>query len=96
MDLESSQVHAFFPTFVWQTRLAAEARKRIDSQVMSVLDERIPAKLATGHSWQSDHQLHELDAFADLTAAVKHLTRAALRFLRVGTSPSRSPAAGQT
>jgi uncharacterized protein (TIGR02466 family) len=82
----TSDVIPVFPTPVWKIEIRPALAKMIDAQIRAALA-RIRAKvpqLAPGHGWQSDHSLHELEAFRELVACVNKSAKSILRFLRIG------------
>jgi uncharacterized protein (TIGR02466 family) len=74
-----------FPSFIWKAELAAETREAIRARLAPWLQEAMHAEppLEPGESWQSGHDLHRLEAFRDLVAAVDRLARSVLGFLKI-------------
>ncbi len=75
-----------FPTFVWKAELAPSIYQPLNDSIMRTLGE-IGAPLADlkpGQSWQSDHGLHELDAFREVVDCINDAAESVLAYLRVG------------
>lgn len=83
---ESSTVLSLFPTLVWQARLSVAERDAIATAVLPRLEARCGGlgKLAPGRSWQSDSDLQEDAAFAELMGCVGALADRVLTFLKIG------------
>ncbi len=87
--IDESDVFALFATSIWKVQLAADVFARINRSVRASLEEMNPrlGELEPGGRWQSDHQLHTLDAFRELTSCILHSARTVLGFLKVGDAP---------
>ncbi len=84
--LEASDVHALFPTCVWQLQLRRELYEPANATLLALI-----ARLrgegpepAPGAAWQSAQALHRLPELAGLTACFDDAVRSVLRFLQVG------------
>lgn len=75
-----------FPTLVWKVQLRAEHHEAIDAKILASLERirRDVPQLASGHGWQSDRTLHELEEFRGLVSCVNHAAKSILEFLRIG------------
>jgi uncharacterized protein (TIGR02466 family) len=82
--LENSDVIPMFPTLVWKLQLKAEFHQPMDERILAALKIEGWPRVAPGEGWQSNNNLHQLDAFRDLAACVEKGTRSVLRFLRIG------------
>lgn len=84
--IRSSTPLSLFPTFVWLAELEDEVRDRIHATVIDELAVMTAAlhDISPGQSWQSDHTLHHLEAFAELVSVIQRMSGAVLQFLRVG------------
>ncbi len=83
------EVIRLFPTFVWKSRLASDAREAVRRAVLEEVGaERAGlADLEAGEVWQSRHGLHFVPALAPLVHHVRHGVEQVLAFLQVGTAP---------
>jgi uncharacterized protein (TIGR02466 family) len=75
-----------FPTFVWKGQISREVYEPLNDSILRNLDE-IGAPLADlkpGESWQSGHELHELDQFRELVDLVNEAAESVLEYLKVG------------
>ena len=84
--VSSSDVIPMFPTLVWKVQLDPQLHKKIDAQVLAVLERsrRPLPPLAPGQGWQSIQNLHTLEEFRDLVSCVHRVAAGILRFLKVG------------
>jgi uncharacterized protein (TIGR02466 family) len=75
-----------FPTFVWKAELAPAAYEPLNDSIMRTLA-ALGAPLADlepGQSWQSDHDLHELDGFREVVDCIGTAAESVLAHLKVG------------
>jgi uncharacterized protein (TIGR02466 family) len=83
------EVIRLFPTFVWKSRLASEARATVQRAIL----EEVRAQRAgltdpeAGQVWQSRHGLHALPGLAPLLHHARLCVEQVLAFLHVGTAP---------
>ncbi len=84
--LESSEVVALFPTFVWKVQLLEGPQRDIQAKILTVLEtsENPVPELARGQSWQSEQSLHQREQLGELVVCIRHAARTVLRFLRIG------------
>ena len=84
--IDESDVFALFATSVWKVQLAPVVSESINCAVRASLEEMNPqlGELAPGEQWQSGHQLHALESFAELTSCILRSARTVLEFLKVG------------
>ena len=83
--IEGSDVIPMFPTLVWKIQLKAEMQEAMNPMIVAALASmrREAPQLASGHGWQSDQRLHELEEFRDLIACIDKAAKSVLRFLRI-------------
>ena len=84
--LEASDVVPMFPTLVWKFQLKPELRQAMDAGILdslAAIRRALPA-LSQGEAWQSEQNLHQLDALQDLVSCVEDAALSVLRFLRIG------------
>jgi uncharacterized protein (TIGR02466 family) len=85
LEVEDSRRHSLFPTFVWQTRLTAEATREMNAPMLARLDAlraTLPP-LPPGRNFQSEQDLHEDPAFAGFVGLVRSALDGVLDFLKV-------------
>ena len=84
-NFETSDVVTMFPTFVWRARLKADAYRSVNRGILRALEETREGGLDLGpdESWQSDPNLHDLEAFQELNSSVRTAATVVLRFLAV-------------
>jgi len=84
--LETTDVHALFPSLIWEFQLKDPARDSIDAALGRVLARlRAPLPpLAQGAGWQSGYGLHRDAELQELIALVEPAARSVLAFLKVG------------
>lgn len=84
--LETTDVHALFPSLVWEFQLKEEVHAPIDAAVERALTRlRAPLPpLAPGAGWQSGHGLHRDAGLLELARIVELAARSVLAFLRIG------------
>jgi uncharacterized protein (TIGR02466 family) len=83
------EVVRLFPTFVWKSRLASEARATVQRAILTEVRAQ-RAGLAdpeAGQVWQSRHGLHSVPELAPLVHQVRLGVEQVLAFLHVGTAP---------
>ena len=83
---QTSDVVRMFPTFVWKAELAPAAYEPLNDSIMRTLA-ALGAPLADlepGQSWQSDHGLHELEAFREVVDCINGAAESVLAYLKVG------------
>ena len=75
-----------FPTLVWRAELEEDARTCINAGVLKVLAglRRSVRPLQSGEGWQSKHDLHNSESFAELVACVNAVAIEVLGFLKIG------------
>ena len=75
-----------FPTLVWRAELEEDARTCINEGVLKVLAglRRSVRPLQSGEGWQSKHDLHNSEYFAELVACVNAVAIEVLGFLKIG------------
>ncbi|HSD59478.1 MAG TPA: hypothetical protein VLC55_01315, partial [Burkholderiales bacterium] len=83
--LETTDVHALFPSLVWEFQLKDPARDAIDATLGRLLARlRAPLPpLARGAGWQSGYGLHQDAELRDLIEVVEPAARSVLAFLKV-------------
>lgn len=82
---DTPDLFQIFPSFVWRARLKLDLYESINKSILSNLG-GIGApldRLKQGESWQSDHNLHELELFRPITAWMKTAADAVLNHLKV-------------
>ena len=59
--LEASEVLSIFPTCVWKIQLTSRFRRKVNSEILQVIDQVNPdlAEIPPGESWQSGQDLHK-------------------------------------
>ena len=74
-----------FPTFVWKAELGPELYEPINEAILQALGEiGAPlAGLASGESWQSGPDLHELGKFGALLACMDEAAESVLAYLEI-------------
>ncbi|MCZ6871146.1 MAG: 2OG-Fe(II) oxygenase family protein [Gammaproteobacteria bacterium] len=84
--LDESDVLSLFPTLVWRLQLAPDLSEQINGAIVDSLRVMNPGltELAAGETWQSEHQLHELEAFCELLCCIERGAGMVLKFLKVG------------
>jgi uncharacterized protein (TIGR02466 family) len=84
--IESSDVLALFPTFVWNIQLEARLYEALNSDILGALDDmrRGVVPPARGEVWQSGKSLHERSEFAGLVSCIGSVMRRILRFSDIG------------
>lgn len=82
--IDESDVLSLFPTLVWRLQLAPDLW--VIGAIVDSLRAMNPglAELAAGETWQSEHQLHELEAFGELVGCIERAAGTVLKFLKVG------------
>lgn len=87
--LGTPEVIRLFPTFVWKSRLASEARAEVRRAILEeVRAERAGlADPEAGQVWQSRHGLHAVPALALLVHHVRLGLEQVLAFLHVEAAP---------
>ena len=77
-SITASEILPLFPTFVWKTQLLPDISQSLNNRIREVLKPLTP-DLEHGEAWQSQHELHKLEAFgtaiATYNAPVIFLTR---------------------
>lgn len=82
---ENTTALPLFPTLVWLHDLEAGRHEAMNDRLARAIDAIItprPALLA-GQTWQTDHDLHEREAFAELLPYIRKATTGALEFLEI-------------
>ena len=84
--IQEARAMRLFPTVVWRAEIRRDAHRRINEEIVEKLAElrRGTAAPAAGHGWQSEHDLHELDEFRELTECIGMTVRDAFEYLRIG------------
>ena len=84
--IKNSDVLSIFPTPVWKFELTAEAQKTVHKNILETLEGIRPsaAELISAGGWQSQHDLHKLDAFRDLVSYIDDTVQIILKFLKIG------------
>lgn len=79
-------VVTLFPTIAWRVQLAPEVHARVSAAVIQELDRLGDPlrRLPQGHSWQSEHTLHERPALQEFVAAIRRASAGVIEFLRIG------------
>jgi uncharacterized protein (TIGR02466 family) len=82
----SPEIFRLFPTFVWKSRLAEEARTPIRRAILDVIGAlRVGlGELGAGEVWQSRHGLHTLPELALLLGQVRRGVEQVLAALSIG------------
>ncbi len=85
-NFEASDVLRMFPSFVWKAQVAPSVRQGIEHDVLAKLEEmrRAAGEPAPGRGWQSEKDLHHLDAFRGLVACIHGAVESVLEFLKTG------------
>ena len=84
--LEASDIVPMFPTLLWKFQLKPEFRQAMDAEILdslAAIRQKLPV-LSPGEGWQSEHNLHELEAFRELVACVKDAASGVFLFLHIG------------
>ena len=87
--LEEADILRMFPSFVWKTQLKEEIIRRISQDVVSTLELLRQAKpgAESSLSWQSDHDLHQLERFGQLISSIHEAVKKVLEFLKIADTP---------
>ena len=82
---ETPELMQLFPTFVWKGDLKPEEFEPLNRDIVAALAGLgAPLEgLRPGENWQSDHGLHERDAFGPLLEWVETAAASALSYLRI-------------
>ncbi len=82
---ENTTALPLFPTLVWLHDLAAERHRpmnaRLAQEIEAIIAPRPP--LLPGQTWQTAHDLHEREGFAELLPYIHKATAGALEFLEI-------------
>ncbi len=75
-----------FPTFVCRVKLKPEVYEPINELILRSHGEiGTPlADLKSGESWQSGHELHELERFQELVHCINEAAESVLEYLKIG------------
>ena len=88
MQFADSHPFRMFPTLVWRAELVDDARERVNASVteeIARLRESL-SPLEPGEGWQSSHELHTCESFAELVVCVDAAAIEALEFQKIGYS----------
>lgn len=85
LAVEATEVASLFPTHVWLTQLKREDYMEINKSIRQKLIELTAGKpaLKAGEKWQTDQELHTLEAFQGLNLFIYAAARGALDYLKV-------------
>lgn len=82
---ENTTALPLFPTLVWLHDLEADRYRpmndRLAKEIEAIITPRPP--LLPGQTWQTDHDLHEREGFAELLPYIRKATTGALEFLEL-------------
>lgn len=83
--IKSSEVMAFFPTFVWKFALTPEVFEPLNEQIKAKLGELLPenSPIPLSNVWQTEQNLHTYDELKTFTRYVGAATRGVLEFMKV-------------
>jgi uncharacterized protein (TIGR02466 family) len=85
LSVEVTEVASIFPTHVWLTQLKREDYTKINNAISQKLTELMANKpaLKAGEKWQTEQELHTLDAFQGLNMFIYAAARGTLDYLKV-------------
>jgi uncharacterized protein (TIGR02466 family) len=85
LSVEVTEVASIFPTHVWLTQLKREDYTQINRSILQELLEMMADKppLKAGEKWQTEQELHTLEAFQRLNVFIYAAARGALDYLKV-------------
>jgi len=85
LRVEQARLHSLFPTFVWQTRLTAQAAREMNAEMLTAIDAKRAGQppLAPRQMFQSDQDLHLSAAFAGFVRLLRGAVEGVLEFLQV-------------
>lgn len=82
---QNKTIVSLFPTYVWVHDLAPETYGPLNASLSAAIENLISPRpqLGPGEIWQTDQNLHKLDAFAPLMDIVRQAADGALDFLKI-------------
>ena len=85
LAVEATEVASLFPTRVWLTQLKREDYTEINRQILQKLMELTADRraLKAGEKWQTEQELHTLEAFQGLNAFIYAAARRTLDYLKI-------------
>jgi uncharacterized protein (TIGR02466 family) len=85
LSVEVTEVASLFPTHVWLTQLKREDYTEINKSILQKLMEMTSDRpaLKAGEKWQTEQELHTLDAFQRLNVFIYAAARGTLDYLKV-------------
>ena len=85
LPVEATEVASLFPTHVWLTQLKREDYTKINQQMVRKLMEITADRpaLKAGEKWQTEQELHTLEAFQGLNTFIYAAARRTLEYLKI-------------